>query len=220
MRSLHLGLALSLLLAACASVPSARQEEELPEQVVSSFEEGCAQQDSLLLLCGDETCGFFQCRDTLPGQVELTRGGTIAPPPAPGGAPRRWWGPPWLRRGAVPVLTFRLHASLDPKPPRPLLLLPSGRYVRHHIFPQASDLQLWFTRQGVAIHIFTLVIPEHVHRRIHSGGPSGGLWNAAWRKFRDDNLKATPEEIYRHAGKLVYEFELMGPIVPYSSGKR
>ncbi|HEX8702505.1 MAG TPA: TIGR02269 family lipoprotein [Myxococcaceae bacterium] len=130
-------------------------------------------------------------------------------------------GPPWLRRGAVPVLTFRLHASLDPKPllPPPLAL-PSGRYVRHHIFPQASDLQRWFIRQGVAIHDFTLVIPEHVHRRIHSGGPRGGLWNAAWRKFQTDNPRATPEEIYRHAGKLIYEFELMGPLVPYHSGRR
>ena len=215
-------LPLSLLLAACATAPPTRHAEEPTEQVVSSFNEGCIQEDSLTLVCSDETCGFFQCRDTLPGEIELTRGGgTIAPPAAPGGAPRRWWGPPWLRRGAVPVLTFRLHASLDPKPLRPPpLLLPPGRYVRHHIFPQAHDLQVWFTRRGVAIHNFTLVIPEHVHRRIHSGGPRGGLWNAAWRKFRDDNRGATPEEIYRHAGKLIYEFELMGPIVLYRSGQR
>jgi hypothetical protein len=90
----QLGLPLSLMLAACASVPSTHSEEERPEQVVSSFEEGCAHEDSLLLLCGDDTCGFFQCRDTLPGQIELARGGgTIAPPASPGGAPRRWWGP-------------------------------------------------------------------------------------------------------------------------------
>lgn len=220
MKPLQLCVPLSLLLMACASAPDPRHDDEPLEQVVSSFEEGCKQAGSLLLLCGDETCGFFQCRDALPDRrIELTRGGgTIAPPPAPGGAPRRWQRPPWLRRDAVPVLTFRFRASLAPKPQQ--LLLPSGRYVRHHIFPQAADLQIWFTRRGVAIHNFTLVIPEHVHWRIHSGGPSGGLWNAAWRKFRDANREALPEEIYRHAGKLIYEFELMGPLVPYRSGTR
>jgi uncharacterized lipoprotein (TIGR02269 family) len=72
----------------------------------------------------------------------------------------------------------------------------------------------------VEIHNFSMVIPEHVHRRIHGAGASGGLWNNAWREFRDANRNATQEEIYRHAGKLLYEFELMGPIVPYYSGRR
>jgi len=219
MKALQLYVPLSLLLTACASAPATRHAEEPPEQVVSSFEEGCVQEDSLILLCGDETCGFFQCRDALPSGIELTRGGgTVAPPPAPGGAPRRWQRPPWLRRDAVPVLTFRFRAAPAPKPQQ--LLLPSGRYVRHHIFPQAPDLAEWFKLQGVAIHNFTLVIPEHIHWRIHSGAPRGGLWNAAWRKFREENRRASPEEIYRHAGKLIYEFELMGPLIQYRSGKR
>jgi len=64
------------------------------------------------------------------------------------------------------------------------------------------------------------VIEETVHFRIHNGGPRGGRWNAAWRQFKDANPRATPEEIYRHAGELIYRFELIGPIVPYYSRQR
>jgi uncharacterized lipoprotein (TIGR02269 family) len=221
MKPRRTGVLLSLLLAACASTQAVRYEDEPPEEVVSSFEEGCEDERTLVLLCAEEECGFFQCSDTLPGVIVPTRGGGgfITPPAAPGGSPRRWWRNwPWLRRDSRPVLTFRLRASLDPKPQIPLL--PSGRYVRHHIFPQAPDLARWFSRQGVEIHQFTMVIPEHIHRRIHSDGPGGGQWNQAWRRFRDANQRATPEEIYRHAGELIYRFELAGPLVPYYSGRR
>jgi uncharacterized lipoprotein (TIGR02269 family) len=221
MKHRRAGVLLSLLLAACASTPSLRYEDEPPAEVFSSFEEACQDVRSLVLLCEEEECGFFLCRDTLPEAIVPTRGGggLVTPPAAPGGAPRRWWRRgPWLRRGSEPVLTFRIRASLDPKPPVPQL--PSGRYVRHHIFPRARDLAEWFARQGVDIHQFTMVIPEHVHWRIHSGGPSGGSWNQAWRQFRDANQRATPEQIYRHAGELIYRFELVGPIVPYYSGRR
>jgi hypothetical protein len=54
-----------------------------------------------------------------------------------------------------------------------------------------------------------------VHHRIHSGGPRGGLWNAAWRQFKDANPHASLQEIYRHAGELIHRFELIGPVVPY-----
>jgi uncharacterized lipoprotein (TIGR02269 family) len=66
---------------------------------------------------------------------------------------------------------------------RPVFRLPPGRFVRHHLFPQAPDLALYFQRAGIKIHDFTMLIPEHVHRRIHGGGPRGGLWNEAWQQF-------------------------------------
>jgi hypothetical protein len=31
---------------------------------------------------------------------------------------------------------------------------------------------------------------------------------------------AAPAEIYRHAGELIYRFELLGPIVPYYAPRR
>ena len=95
--------------------------------------------------------------------------------------------------------------------------LPAGRFEKHHIFPQADDLARWFARQGVNIHEYTLPIPRDVHQRIHRGD-RGGAWNKAWREFRQANEEALPEEIFRHAGELIYRFELLGgPVQPYYS---
>ncbi len=205
-----------VLLASCASAPDVRTDAETPE-AVSSFEEGCEDERSVVLLCTQGECGFFPCRELEPGKVVLARGGGgVAPPAAPGGAPRRWWGVwPWMRRDSEPVLTFRFYRHFDAKPPV-LHQLPPGRYVRHHIFPQARDLRTWFEQQGVQnIHNFTLVIPEHLHRRIHGGGARGGRWNEAWREYKENNPLASPAEIYRHAGELIFRFELAGPLLPY-----
>jgi len=193
------------------------------EEVFSSFEEGCADASTVVLLCEGSDCGFFRCRDldVEPGGVQLTRGGFMTSPAAPGRRPGRWRRGPWQPRNVGPVLTFRLNPSLDPKsPPLARPQLPPGRYVRHHLFSQASDLAAWFKKQGVNIHGFTMVIEETVHYRIHSGGPGGGRWNEAWRQFKRANPYASPEEIYRHAGELIYRFELIGPIVPYYSRQR
>ncbi|MFP2902971.1 TIGR02269 family lipoprotein, partial [Corallococcus sp. 4LFB] len=95
--------------------------------------------------------------------------------------------------------------------------LPAGRFEKHHIFPQARDLAEWFNRKGIDIHQYTIPIPVHVHRRIHSGGSSGGLWNKAWREFKSANDLAPPQEIFKHAGELIYRFQLLGgPIQQYN----
>ncbi|XXF79225.1 TIGR02269 family lipoprotein [Myxococcaceae bacterium GXIMD 01537] len=210
----------SALLAACASTPSRPSEEREVPEGVSSYEEGCEDERSVILLCARRECAFFRCRDQESGGVVLARGnGVIAPSAAPGGRPGRWWGVwPWMRRDAEPVLTFRFYRHAEPKPP--VQQLPAGRYVRHHIFPQAPDLAAWFRQQGVEnIHNFTMVIPEHIHLRIHSGGPRGGLWNEAWRHFKENNPNAAPAEIYAHAGQLIFRFNLEGPITPYYRGR-
>ncbi|HZH75222.1 MAG TPA: TIGR02269 family lipoprotein [Archangium sp.] len=208
------------LLAACASTaPVVHESPEAPE-VVASWEESCEEARTLLPLCDEkgEECGLYRCREVVPREALLAyRGsGPLYIPMGPA-SPRRWWGRPiWLPRDTEPVLTFRFYRHFDPKPQ---LLLPPGRWVRHHIFPQAEDLRLWFRDRGVEnIHDFTLLIPEHVHIRIHSGGPSGGMWNEAWRRFRRDNPDALPPDIYRHAGELIFRFELTGRIVPYYKG--
>ncbi len=216
-----LWLLLAGLLAACAtSSPSLPADNEAPE-VVASWEEGCEDERSVVLLCREdgEECGFFRCREVAPREVLLAyRGGGPIYLPGASPTPRRWWGPAggWPRN-TEPVLTFRFNHHFDPKPPLPAL--PPGRWVRHHILPQAQDLRDWFQRQGVPdIHLFTLLIPEHVHIRIHSGGPRGGMWNQAWRQFKAANESASPAEIYRYAGELIFRFELTGPIVPYTRG--
>lgn len=88
----------------------------------------------------------------------------------------------------------------------------------HHVFPQAADLARKFAQRGIDIDKYTLEIAEDVHRCIHSGKGfgRGGKWNKAWKDFFEHNPNATPEEIYKHAGKLIYEFGLDGiPVVPY-----
>jgi uncharacterized lipoprotein (TIGR02269 family) len=219
-------LLLAGLLTACATTSPAIHEGSEPAEVVDSWEEGCEDERTVVLLCreeGDE-CGFFACRDVVPGEVLLAYrgGGPIYIPGASPSSPRRWWRRPggWPR-GTGPVLTFRFNRHLDPKPPQPRFVLPPGRWVRHHIFPQAAELRSWFHAQGVPnIHQFTLLIPEHVHLRIHSGGPKGGMWNQAWRQFMNAHPDATPDAIYRHAGELIFRFQLTGPIVPYHRGGR
>ncbi|MFY0572432.1 TIGR02269 family lipoprotein [Archangium lansingense] len=188
---------------------------------MDSWEEGGEDTRSLVLLCreeGDE-CGLFSCREVVPSDEVLlaSRGG--GPIYIPGASPfaRGWRGRPigWPRN-TQPVLTFRFNRHFDPKPPQPVL--PPGRWVRHHLFPQ--ELREWFRERGVGnIHSYTLVIPEYVHHRIHGSGPSGGLWNEAWRQFRKAKPNASPVEIYQHAGALIFRFELTGPLVPYYRGR-
>jgi uncharacterized lipoprotein (TIGR02269 family) len=92
-----------------------------------------------------------------------------------------------------------------------------GKLVRHHLFPQARDLAEWFRSKGIDVHAWTMVIPEHEHRRIHSGAPRGGLWNEAWRQFRDANRdrEVTREELLGKAFELAFRFHIVGPIKSY-----
>ncbi len=212
-------LAGALLVACTTSSASRVTSAEAPPEVVGSFDEGCADARTLVPVCREESeeCGLFRCSEAFPQQVLLAfrGGGALSPMPATPASPRRGWGVrrQWPQR-AEPVFTFRFNRHLDPRPPPPQL--PPGRYVRHHILPQARDLADWFARQGIKdIHQFTIVIPEYIHRRIHSKGPSGGLWNEAWRQFQKEHRDASPEAIYRHAGELLFRFELMGPVTPY-----
>jgi hypothetical protein len=63
-----------------------------------------------------------------------------------------------------------------------------------------------------------MLIPEHIHRRIHGGTGSGGLWNAAWRQFMESKRgqRVTPEELLSKAFELSLRFDIVGPIVPYN----
>ncbi|MFP2958190.1 TIGR02269 family lipoprotein [Myxococcus sp. 1LA] len=183
----------------------------------------------VVLGCEEGLCGLFPCEDVrdadglgpddasvdrdvpAAGQVLAMRPGFPMGPARPG----RWWRrAPWLRGGAEPVMTFRWYPERPPLQPPPAL--PAPRMQKHHLFPQASELAGWFAVRGINIHDYTMLIPTHIHRRIHSDGPSGGLWNEAWRQFtQGPGRRASREEIFRHAGALIYRFELTGPVGPY-----
>jgi uncharacterized lipoprotein (TIGR02269 family) len=90
------------------------------------------------------------------------------------------------------------------------------RLPRHHIFPQRRDLAKQFKNAGIKIHKHTLELPEALHKACHAGGSRGGAWNKAWEDFFKNNPNATAQDIYKQAGKMIYEFGLDGrPVVPY-----
>jgi uncharacterized lipoprotein (TIGR02269 family) len=211
-------------LTACAATPSSLSEEAEETEEVTSFEEACAEEGTLLPLCDAEQCGMYPCREV----VEQLSEGRVVPAltgnltlPGPGSTARRYWGSAeGLPKRSLPVFVI----PWGPKPP----LLPSQRkmleelaaerrkpHEKHHIFPQEPDLKRWFGPKGVDIHRYTMLLPVDVHRRIHHPPPKGGPWNEAWRRYKDANPGASKQEIERYAGQLIYEFELLGPIVPY-----
>ncbi len=166
---------------------------------------------------------MYACREVLDhlstGQVVLTRGGALALPGAGLGVQRYWGSAQELPQDTRPVFIIPWG------PPPPLELLPSQKHLlakaetfrkrpheQHHIFPQA--FREWFTSKRIDIDEFTLLLEVEEHHRIHRG-TKGGPWNAAWRKFIESNRSATKEEIYRYAGKLIYEFGLLGVVTPY-----
>ncbi len=203
-----------LTLAACAtSQPSLDEgDDEAPVAGCDSpGEDRC-----VVLGCEEELCGFFLCEDVLAEQPSVepamaTRPGFPVGPPRPA----RWWRrAPWLRGGAEPVMTFRWYPERPPPPPP--RALPNGAMEKHHLFPQAGELRHWFTQNDINIHDYTMLIPVHLHRRIHGPGSNGGMWNEAWRQFFKARGPNVPrEEIFRHVGVLIYRFELTGPVMPY-----
>ncbi|NTX16610.1 TIGR02269 family lipoprotein [Myxococcus sp. CA056] len=168
-------------------------------------------------LCEEDTCAFFRCEHML-DELTLARFPPARPPAAsaaPGGGPRRNWGSGLKTPGGhEPVFVIPWHGSPRPTPPR--FQLPPGRFEKHHIFPQAEDLALWFRSRGLNIHDYTLPLPRDVHQRIHRGGDRGGAWNKAWREYQRQNPFPSKEEIFKHAGELIYRFQLLGgPVKPY-----
>ena len=211
-RAVLLLLAVSWLGCSTVTVPSQHAWGEAEVECDAPHEDQC-----VTPLCAGEACGFYRCED-VPGEIALARFPPARPPAAaaaPGSGPRRNWGSGMrLPNGAEPVFVIPWYQENKPAPPR--FQLPPGRFENHHIFPQAEDLARWFERQGVKIHHYTMPIPRELHRRIHEGDGRGGAWNKAWREFRDANLTASPVEIYKHAGQLIHQFQLMGgPIQPY-----
>ena len=201
------------LLTCSAVTPAEERWAEAETECTEHEEDVC-----VTLLCGDDACGFYRCED-VPGEVTRALFPPSRPPAAasaPGSGPRRNWGGSMkLPGGAEPVMVFPWHGRAKPAPPN--RQLPAGRIEKHHIFPQAEELAVWFRSKGINIHQYTLPIPRHVHRRIHDTLPRGGEWNKAWREFKNANGGANKEAIFKHAGELIYRFQLLGgPIQQYN----
>ncbi|WAM26050.1 SitA6 family polymorphic toxin lipoprotein [Myxococcus sp. NMCA1] len=207
---------------ACAARPPLMQAWEAMDaaRCAAPGEDHC-----VVLGCEEGVCGLFACEDVRQSDTPATS--SVSAPAAghvlalrPGfpmgsARPGRWWRRAhWLRQGAEPVMTFRWYPERPPLRPPPVL--PAPQLQKHHLFPQAPTLSAWFKERGINIHDYTILIPTHVHRRIHGGGASGGLWNEAWRQFIETRgNKVRREDIFRHAGELIYRFELTGPVLPY-----
>ena len=218
----HLLLALAtVLLCACgASSPALRAWEEAGAA-------SCERDDAdacVALACDEEACGLFDCED-----VESEAMAVAPPTPTPtprvelAQAYRAPWRPPafrnWrsmgIRPGARPRMTFHFRYRQGFLP---ALRQEPGPRVKHHLFPQQEHLARWFKDRGVDIHKFTMLIPEHIHREIHSGTGRGGMWNQAWRDYHSANLRraVSPEELHRKAVEFIFRFELTGPVMPYN----
>jgi uncharacterized lipoprotein (TIGR02269 family) len=209
----------AMLISGCAAPAPALSAWEASGRVDDST---CGTPDAdqcVVLACDGGECGVFGCEDVDPeavarasrgNNVELVR--TVRPLfRAPGS--HRNWRRAGLRENARPRMTFHFRYRDGFLPAFPRL---EGRLIRHHLFPQEARLAAWFRAQGLNIHEWTMLIPEHVHLRIHRGA-RGGLWNEAWRQFVEANAarRVPREELISKAFELALRYDIVGPIVPY-----
>lgn len=217
---------LGLLLSACVSTATAvREGGEHVEDVdpVASWEEAREDPSCVVPLCEEGRCAVWRCQDVV--EVEVPQvllawaHGTSLPLPNP----TRWWGRPLAApEGREAVFEIPWHNwNIRGKYAAPALRLPCiparEPIEKHHIFPQ--ELAAWFKVKKLDVHAFTLRLPKSFHRWLHSGGPQGGQWNAAWRQFRNKNRNASQEEMWKFAFELMARFQIHErPLVPYYCG--
>ena len=181
----------------------------------------------LVPLCDDKRCAVWRCSDLgevdAPELVLVRATPTVRPPGV--GLPHRWWGHPLaVPRQADPVFEIPWHnwktrGQLNHKELRPLCINPPNEpFEKHHIFPQQQRLARWFQSRNIDIHAFTIRIPRSFHSWLHSGGPEGGQWNEAWRRFIAKNRSATQNDVWRFAFELMNRFGVHGQLVPYHCG--
>jgi uncharacterized lipoprotein (TIGR02269 family) len=222
-RATQRGLALlGVLLAACVTAPPRVPEGE----AVSSWEEARADPSCVVPLCDETRCALWRCQDVVEvdgdsPSVIPARGPGVLRPPLVVGNPQRWWGRSIAApTHAEPVFEIPWHnwnirGQFAPKPLRLACIPPREPLEKHHIFPQQEILASWFKRKRIDIHAFTILLPKSFHTWLHSGGPEGGQWNEAWRRFQKKNDGASPEEIWRFAFELMDRFGVNGPLVAY-----
>ncbi|WNG62427.1 TIGR02269 family lipoprotein [Archangium gephyra] len=209
-----------MLLSACATT-AAPGESGFAEDVdpVASWEEAREDPSCVVPLCDGERCAFWRCEDVVEVEehpvVLALANGSLRPPPNP----TRWWGRPLAVPGGreavfeIPWHNWNIRGQYAPRVLKPLCVRAREPLEKHHIFPQ--EFAAWFKGKEISIHSFTIRVPRSFHRWLHSGGPSGGQWNDAWRQFKENNVRADSAEIWRFAGELMSRFGVNGPLVPY-----
>lgn len=220
-RPLHLShwVLAALLLSACTRFsPASRVWEEAETGVAATCEDPSSDR-CIVLACDEGECGIFDCEDVeleVVAHAPLLHGAELARGHRPlfrSPGLHRNWRRMGLRDDARPRMTFHFRYRQGYLPAFPQL---EGKLVKHHLFPQAKEFKRAFLRSGINTHDYTMVIPEHLHLRIHRGA-SGGLWNEAWRQFLNANQhRLVPrEEMLRKAFELALRFDIAGPLMPY-----
>ncbi|WNG17387.1 TIGR02269 family lipoprotein [Cystobacter fuscus] len=208
----------ALLLAACAtSAPSLPVMERAGTDDIAGYDDAEADQ-CVVLACDEGECAFFSCEDVdlealthgpLAHGAELAR---FPRPPFRAPSTQRNWRRAGLREDARPRMTFHFRYRQGFLPAIPRL---EGKLIKHHLFPQAQEFREWFNRSGINIHEWTMLLPEHVHLRIHHGA-NGGAWNAAWRQVMRTSPSVVPKQVLiRKAFELALRFDIAGPLRPY-----
>jgi uncharacterized lipoprotein (TIGR02269 family) len=165
--------------------------------------------------CTPAGCGIYRCEDLAPGHIVRTRGVSAVRPPA--NSQRNWGGSQALPGDALPVMVFQWYRPEElpsqKETARRLELWRQRPHERHHIFPQA--LQRYFTRKGINIHEWTLVIDAAEHARVHRLA-NRGPWNTEWRNWiRLTEGHATKAMHFEFGSYLIKKYNLWGMPATY-----
>ncbi len=209
-----------VLLSACGTTSPAMHAWEGAEREDATECDAPSSDQCIVFACDGGECGVFACGDVdleamarapLAHDAELAR--NFRPSWRTPGTSRNWRRS-GLREDARPRMTFHFRYREGFLPAFPRL---EGKLVKHHLFPQANEFREWFMAQGINVHDWTMIIPEHVHLRIHGSTARGGLWNEAWREYMHANRtrRLSQEQLLGKAFELAYRFDIVGPVVPY-----
>ncbi len=83
----------------------------------------------------------------------------------------------------------------------------AGNTERHHLFPREFANE--FRARGIDIEQFVIDLDKGRHRLTPDGihtGPRGESWNGVWKKFFNDNARATRQDIFDQLTKMRKDF--------------
>lgn len=90
----------------------------------------------------------------------------------------------------------------------------------HHLLPR--ELAEWFEQKGINIHDHCVHLPSDIHRgKLHGGKGfgKGGRWNKEWKDYKDENPRATQEEIFQKMREMMEKHGVNGPVQPHPTLK-